>query len=356
MQLVLVAIFHMGNSMHGMQWHSYQAIAGHPLVKWAVPVSVGDSHHGFPVLGTTPSYFDRYQYGDHMPLRLDSGRVFANVFEAVIGADLAEDLGYRVGDKITLTHGNDAYDLGHHEDKPFVVSGILARTGTPVDRTVHVGLDSIEAIHLDWQGGAPIPGASIPAEYVRKFDLTPKTISAVLVGLHNRASVFRMQLFANDYRDEALVRVLPGVAADEIWQIVGVAEHAMLAISGLVFIVGLAGLVAVVLAGLGERRRELAILRAVGARPRDVFVLLSLEAVLLALVAIVLAVALLCAVSSMFGPMVQARFGIALETRLLSESEWILLAAVIIVTGIASVVPGYYAYRLSLADGLSPRI
>jgi putative ABC transport system permease protein len=168
--------------------------------------------------------------------------------------------------------------------------------------------------------------------------------------------VFAIQRFANDYRGEPLVGVLPGVAAEEIWQIVGVAERAMLAISSMVFIVGLAGLVAVVLAGLGERRRELAILRSVGARPRDVFVLLSLEAVLIALLAIVFAVLLLYALSSALAPIVQAHFGIALDVRPLSQSEWALLAAVVAVAGIASIIPGCYAYRLSLADGLSPRI
>ena len=91
-----------------------------------------------------------------------------------------------------LNHGSGDSGLAEHSDKPFTVVGILARTGTPVDRTLHIGLAAIEAIHLDWQGGAPIPGMAIPAEFVSKFDLKPKAITAALVGLKNRAGVFRV--------------------------------------------------------------------------------------------------------------------------------------------------------------------
>ena len=354
-QLMLYAVFRIGGATHNMKFESYEAIAAHPMVKWAIPLSLGDSHRGFSVVGTNAAYFEHFRYGGGEPLAFAAGKPFGDIFEAVVGADVAERLGYRAGEKITLSHGSG--ELGaEHGDKPFSVVGVLARTGTPVDRSVHVPLEAIEAIHLDWQGGAPLPGVSIPAEHVRKFDLKPKQITATLVGLKTRAAVFRMQRFVNEYKDEALVGVLPGVALDELWQIVGIAERVLLAVSAMVVAVGLAGLVAVVLAGLNERRRELAILRSVGARPRDVFVLLMLEALGITVAGAIAGVALLGVLTLVAAPLAAARYGLIIEPAFIEGGEWVLLGMVVAVGVLASLVPGYRAYRLSLADGLTPRL
>ena len=355
-QLMLYAVFRIGEATNAMSWASYEHVARQPLVSWAVPIALGDSHRGFAVVGTTAQYFERFRYGGREALVLASGRAFSSLFEAVVGAEVADRLGYTVGSRITLNHGTGDIGLAEHSDKPFTVVGVLARTGTPVDRSVHVSLEAIEAIHLDWQGGAPMPGVSIPAEHVSKFDLKPKAITAALVGLKTRAAVFRVQRQINDYKDEALVAVLPGVALDQLWQVVGTAERVLLAVSAMVVVVGLAGLVAVVLAGLNERRRELAILRSVGARPRDVFLLLVVEAVGVMLLGAALGVLLLATATVALGPFAAAHLGVNLEWRLLATSELILLAAVVTVGVLASLIPGYRAYRLSLADGLTPRL
>jgi putative ABC transport system permease protein len=221
---------------------------------------------------------------------------------------------------------------------------------------VHVSLEAIEAIHLDWQGGAKIPGFSIPAQFVNKFDLTPKEITAILVGLKSRVAVFKMQRFVNDYHDEPLLAVLPGIALDQLWQVVGVAERALLAVSGMVVVVGLCGLVAVILASLNERRRELAILRSVGARPLDVFLLLSAEGLFITLSGTLTGMALLTALTATFAPLIQSHYGLMITPRFISTDELGLLGIVIGVSLLASLAPGYSAYKLSLSDGLTPRI
>src|SRR5690606_32599086 len=209
------------------------------------------------------------------------GRPFADLFDTVVGAEVADRLGYRLGQRITLSHGGGELHLAEHADKPFVVTGILARTGTPVDRTVHIGLEAMEALHADWMGGAPIPGLHLGPDQVRRMYLRPRNVTAALVGLDNRAAVFSVQRKVNDFDDEPLMAILPGVALDELWDVVGTGEKALLLMSGLVALVSMAGLVSVVLAGLNERRRELAVLRAVGAGPRHVLLLLALEGLLM---------------------------------------------------------------------------
>jgi len=243
-----------------------------------------------------------------------------------------------------------------HDNKPFTVVGILAPTGTPVDRTVHVSLEAINAIHLDWIGGAPIPGFSIPAEHVKKFDLAPKEITAALIGLKNRAAVFKVQREINTDDQEALLAVMPGVALEQLWQVVNVAEKSLKAVSAMVVFVGLSGLIAVVLAGLNERRRELAILRSVGAKPRDLLILLTSEGLFISLSGIVIGVALLSVLTLILAPIVQSRYGIVFNAHAMSFAELQLLSTVLAVSLLASVIPGYRAYQLSLVDGLTPRI
>jgi putative ABC transport system permease protein len=273
-QLILYAVFRIGEATSNIGWKSFQDIAENPLVAWAVPLSLGDSHHGFPVMGTTPDYFEHFQYSDSRRLSFVKGQPFRDVFDVVLGMEVASQLGYVIGDRIVLSHGMGEIGLLEHNDKPFIVSGILAPTGTPVDRTLHISLDGITAIHLNWAGGVPMHGFTIPGEHVRKFDLTPKDVTAALVGLKTRAAVFKVQRQINEYKAEPLLAVMPGVALEQLWQVVGVAEKTLLAVTGMVVFVGLSGLAAVLLASLNERRREMAILRAIGARRRDIFLLI----------------------------------------------------------------------------------
>jgi len=361
-QLMLYAVFRTGGATNNIRIESVEAIAQHRAVAWVVPLSLGDSHRGFAVLGTTRAYFERFRYGDRAALVFAQGQPFSGdldgLFGAVLGADVAKRLGYALGSRLTLTHGSGGGPgalTAEHADKPFSVVGILGRTGTPVDRTVHISLPAMEAIHLDWAGGARMPGLAIPAEQARKFDLNPKQVTAALVGLKGRAAVFAVQRFVNQYEGEPLLAVLPGVALDELWEVVGSGEKVLLAMSAMVAVVSLAGLVAVVLAGLNERRRELAVLRAVGAGPRHVLWLLALEGALVTLAGVLLGVLLTVVLIGGAGPWVQAHYGIVVKLSAPTGSQWILLAALLGAGLFASLIPGLRAYRLSLADGLSPR-
>ncbi|TXH44953.1 MAG: ABC transporter permease [Burkholderiaceae bacterium] len=358
-QLMLYAVFRVGEATQNMRWTSAQKLASHPAVAWSIPLSLGDSHRGFPVLGTSVDYFTHFRYGDRQPLRMGVGEPFAGVFDAVLGAEVARKLGYQLGEKIVLTHGGSGLEGAAHGDKPFFVVGILAPTGTPVDRTVHITLAGMEAIHLDWQGGAPVPGFSIPPDLVRKFDLTPKALTAQLIGLKQRGDVFAMQRALADEGDEALMGVMPGVTLDQLWEVVGQGEQALLLVSWMVALVGLGGLVAVILASLDARRRELAILRSVGARPRELLFLLALEGLSVTVGGIVAGVALLSGLLFFSTPWIEAHYGIALNGLNLSGDDATSLAAllgwILLAGSVASLLPGWRAYRLSLIDGLTPR-
>ena len=366
-QLMLFSVFHIGSVPQSMSMDSVQQLSQHRSVSWVVPLSLGDSHRGFPVLGTTPAYFQHFAYGDKQPLALLQGAVFAGnldgLYEAVIGAEVAHKMGYGLGQRITLGHGMHDHDHDHeveeadeHADKPFKVVGILAPTGTPVDRTVHVSLQALQALHLDWVAGTPMPGGQIPADQARKFNLEPEEVTAALVGLKSRAAVFNVQRFVNQYEAEALMGVMPGVALGELWSVLGVGENALLAVSALVALVSVVSLMAVVLAGLNERRRELAVLRAVGAGPRHVLGLLTLEGVWVTCAGVVLGVLLAQAGMALATPWLQQSLGIRLQMAVPLPTQLALAGAVFLAGLLASLGPAWRAYRLSLADGLSPRV
>ena len=355
-QLMLYSVFHVGQATNNIDWKSYEALANHPAVAWAIPLSLGDSHRGFAVLGTLAEYFSRFHYGDDRSLQFRAGQPFARTFDVVIGNEVARQLGYKLDDSITLSHGLEGQGLTEHGDKPFKIVGILAPTGTPVDRTLHISLEAMTALHLDWVAGAPVPGLLIPQNLVQKFNLQPKEITSAMIGLKRRSDVFRMQRFVNEFRGEPLLAVMPGVALDELWQTIGLVERALFAVSALVTIVGLAGLISTLLAGLNERRRELAILRALGAGPRDVFLMLAAEGLLVTAIGALIGVAFLSVATHLGAEWLLDHLGVVISSRLLSPAELILLSIVLLLGLLSSLIPGWRAWRMSLADGLTPRV
>jgi putative ABC transport system permease protein len=355
LNLLLYSVFRIGNATNNVTWESYKDIASRPEVAWIVPLSLGDSHHGFRVLGTTPDYFTRYKFRQTQALVFRAGAPFSNLFDAVVGADVAQRLGYKVGDAIVVSHGLGAVSFVEHDDKPFRVSGILERTGTPVDRTVHVGLEAIEAIHVDWQSGARIPGQSVSAEDVRRMDLAPKAVTAALVGLKSKLAAFRLQRAINEYRAEPLSAILPGAALQELWGLVGTAETALKVVSAMVVATALLGMLTMILSTLNERRREMAILRSVGARPRTVLGLLMAEAGLLTAAGVALGILLLYAALLLVRPYVDAAYGLSLPIGPLKPEAWATLGAIVLGGCAAGFLPALRAYRLSLADGMTVR-
>ena len=355
-QLLLYSVFRIGNATNNISWKSYQEIKHHKRVAWTIPLSLGDSHKGYRVLGTNQDYFKYYKYGNKQALTFASGKPFEGVFGAVLGAEVAQKLGYKLADSIVIAHGAGATSFTEHADKPFQVVGVLKPTGTPIDRTVHVTLEGIEAVHIDWIGGAPIAGYKVSAEEALKKNLQPELITAFLVGMKNRVATFRLQREINDYTREPLMATLPGVALAELWQAIGHFEAVLRIITGFVVIAGLLGMLTTLLSTLNERRREMAILRAVGAYPRHVFLLFVLESLLLVSIGCALGMALLVLMISVVTPWVVSEYGLHLSAWIPSLHDAFLLGSIALLAVVFSFIPAIIAYRRSLQDGLTVRV
>ena len=275
------------------------------------------------------------------------------MFDAVLGADVARQLGYRVGQEIIVAHGLGAISPST-EDKPFIVTGILRKTGTPVDRTVHVSLAGIEAIHVDWQQGARMPGAPTSVEAVRNMDLTPKQITAFLVGLKSRTASFRLQRAINDIREEPLSAIIPGWRCSSSGTR-GCGRDRAWAVSGFVVLGGLLGMLTAILTSLNERRREMAILRSVGARPWRYFRAADQRGRRLDLFGHGArhrpALRRINSSPAFHRPHLWPRIAIDPPT----QDQLAELAGIVIAGFAAGLFPALRAYRLSLADGMTVR-
>ncbi|SBT13608.1 ABC transporter permease [Vibrio celticus] len=353
--LLLYSVFRIGNATNNIDWKSYEEFSQHNAVKWAIPISLGDSHKGFRVMGTNHSYFENYRYGSKQPLTFQQGKEFNQLFDVVIGADVAKKLDYKIGDHIILAHGISDVAFSRHDNLPFKIVGILAPTGTPVDKTVHVSLEAIEAIHVGWESGANL-GHTPNAEALKQRDFQPKQITAMMVGLKSKIQTFALQREINNYRQEPLSAIMPGIALHELWGMMAVAEQALLIVSGFVVVAGLLGMLSSLLTSLQERRREMAILRAMGARPRHVFGLLISEASALTFLGITLGVGVLFALIAVVAPIVQQSYGINISISAITPHEWKLLMLVQVAGIIIGFIPAFRAYRQSLSDGMTIRI
>jgi putative ABC transport system permease protein len=357
LNLLLYSVFRVGDATANVSWESYQKIARHRDVAWTIPISLGDSHRGFRVMGTTTDYFDHYRFGEGRRLEFSSGGRFSDLYDTVLGADVARTLGYRVGDPIVIAHGLGNVSFAQHKDKPFRVTGVLRKTGTPVDRTVHVSLPAITAIHIDWQSGMQAPDRfRVSANQARDRDLTPDTITAFLVGMRSKVMTFNMQRAINDYRQEPLLAVLPGVALSQLWDLVGIADIALAIVAAFVVLAGLLGMLTAILTSLNERRREMAILRSVGARPRHIFSLMVAEAGVLATVGVVVGVALMYGLLAVAQPILESHLGIFVRIAPLGSTELTVLGTIILAALLMGLVPAFRAYRNTLSDGLQVRV
>ncbi|MDE1233807.1 ABC transporter permease [Vibrio aestuarianus] len=353
--LLLYSVFRIGNATNNIDWKSYQDFSQHRAVKWAIPISLGDSHKGFRVMGTNHSYFENFKYGSKQPLTFSQGTEFNGLFETVLGSDVAKTLGYHIGSDIIIAHGISDVGFSRHDNLPFKVVGILAPTGTPVDKTVHVSLEAIEAIHVGWESGAHL-GNTPSQEQLAQYDFQPKQITAMLVGLKSRIQTFALQREINNYRQEPLSAIMPGVALQELWSMMSVAEQALMAVSIFVVAAGLLGMLSSLLTSLQERRREMAILRAMGAQPKHIFALLISEATTLTFMGIVVGLIGLYALLAIAQPFIAQQYGIQITLSAISRYEWQLLAYVQLAGVIIGFIPALRAYRQSLSDGMTIRI
>ncbi|MEO9944357.1 FtsX-like permease family protein [Paraglaciecola sp.] len=349
LNLLLYSVFRMGSPTNNIDYNSFTMLKANKSVSWAIPVSLGDSHRGFRVMGTNTDYFKYFKYGSDKPLTMAAGTEFASPFETVLGADVAKELGYKQGDKIVIAHGIGSTSFVNHDQAPFTVSGILAPTGTPVDKTVHVSLAAIDAIHL-------------PPSQLKKLVANPdtqlappKSITAMMLGLNNKFATFTLQRQINNYKKDRLMAVLPGVAMAQLWQLMANVENLLQVIGYLVLLASLFGLATMLLATMNERQREIAVFRILGASPKVIVSLIILEALIISVLALLFSIGLVTLLLTLLEGWLTAEYGLFLSNNLFTMELLVLSGIITTATIITALIPGLEAYKNAIHTQLSGR-
>lgn len=357
LQLLLYSVFRLGSATDNVGYETYQHFARHPAVEWTIPYSLGDSHRGFRVVGTNEDFYKHYRFQRDREIRFAKGEAAKKLFDVVLGADVARELGYQMEQKIVLAHGITDVAIVKHDDMPFTIVGVLEKTGTPIDRSIYITLEGMEAIHIDWADGAPPQaGKETDPQSLRKDAIKIGQITAFLLRSKNRIDTLHLQREINDYTAEPLMAIIPGVALSELWQTVSYAETALQIVAIMVVFVGLLGMIITLYNSLNERRREMAILRAVGAGPGRILSLLIFESWLLTLCGCIGGVALVQGAMIALGPWIESEFGLTMNVGGLSSLDFIYLGMILLVGFLMGLLPGIRAYRNTLVDGLTIRI
>ena len=383
LQILLNSVFLIGEPSAPIQWNTYKDIANNNKIKWAVPISLGDSHKGYRVIGTTNDYFKQIKYSSGKNIEFIKGNTFNDVFDVVLGSVVAGKLNYNIGEEIAITHGlsdvgevhtftsvknenhddhddhakheEDEGDDDHashdHENLGFKVSGILKPTGTPIDNAVYVSLAGIEAMHTGWIGNQKVIDVSL--EQIMKNELKPKTISAIFLSLNNRTQIFQFQRDIINYKEEAISSVMPGITLSRLWMLTGNVDKAFKIITFFIIIIALLGMIAMTIAGLSSRRREMAILRSVGASPTNIVSLLLVESIIISVVSCIVGYILMVVIFSLGKDYLQNNYGIFIDSFSIKNYDLQIVITIVFAALIATIVPAIQIYKNTLRDGLS---
>jgi putative ABC transport system permease protein len=373
--LLLSTVFHIGYPNQNVSWETYEALSAHPKVEWTIPLSLGDSHKGFAVLSTDASFLNHFKYGKNQAIEAQIGEANIDDKNCVLGSKVAKELGYAVGDELVVTHGMGSEEFITHDEAPFIIRAILKPTGTPIDQTVLVSLHAMDEIHAHFYGNESEDFdvfSEIPEEdehdhsahnhddhdhathnhAAHAHDHGGNAISGFMVGLENRTDVLSIQRMINEYDDEPLTAIMPVVTLFELWEIVTPIEKALLIISALVLLVALGGILTTIMTGLNERRREMAILRSVGAKPKHIFSLIMIETLGVILSGIIVGVVAMHIALLMGKPIIASKLGLVIQVGWFSLNEFILLLLIFVLGGLIGFVPAWRSYKNSMADGL----
>lgn len=355
LQLVLYSVFNIGQATNNISYENYLKIKNRPEVDWTIPYSLGDGHKGYRVVATNNQFFKSYQFRNQQNIELLEGKDFSGYFDVVLGAEVAETLNYKLNDKIVLAHGSTSGDsFQAHDDKPFTVVGIMKPTGTAIDRSLYISLEGMEAIHIDWQSGAaPAKGQEVKVSDITPEMLTPKTITSFFLKSKSKIQILKLQREITDDESEALLAVIPGVVLSELWRSLSQIEFVLKVISGLVMIVGLIGMMIALITSLNERRREMAILRSIGAGLGHIVGLVIYEVVILMGLAISMSVFFKIVIELSLANWLQTKWGFFLTSPMFSVFDIGFLISTFVLGLLFAVGPILIFKNKSLKDGLT---
>ena len=356
LQLVLYTVFRIGSPTNNIRFSSYTKIKSLPEVDWTIPISLGDAYRGYRVVGTDENFFKHYRYRRNQKIEVLNGKIPVGIFDVVLGYEVAQKFQHKTSDSIILSHGISEKSFMDHSVTPFKVVGILNPTATPIDRSIFITLEGMEAMHIGWDKGVPGKNSTVTPENLKKENIHIGQITSFLLKTKNRIQTLKLQRKIDSFPEDPLMAVIPGLALHQLWKTLSYIENILYLISLCVLAVGLISVIVSLYTSLNERRREIAIFRALGAGAGKVVSLLLVESSLIVLVGTLIGTALLYLCLFMVRPYLESNFSLYLPIQFLSSTELIYLGSILLGGITAGFIPAIKAYRNSLQDGLTIQV
>ena len=356
LQLVLYTVFRIGSPTNNIRFSSYTKIKNLPEVDWTIPISLGDAYRGYRVVGTDENFFKYYRYRRNKKIEVLNGKIPIGIFDVVLGYEVAQKFQHKTSDSIILSHGISEKSFMDHSVTPFKVVGILNPTATPIDRSIFITLEGMEAMHIGWDKGVPGKNSTVTPENLKKENIHIGQITSFLLKTKNRIQTLKLQRKIDSFPEDPLMAVIPGLALHQLWKTLSYIENILYLISLCVLAVGLISVIVSLYTSLNERRREIAIFRALGAGAGKVVSLLLVESSLIVLVGTLIGTALLYLCLFMVRPYLESNFSLYLPIQFLSSTELIYLGSILLGGITAGFIPAIKAYRNSLQDGLTIQV
>ena len=336
LQLVLNAIFHLEASPGNVSAPDFEQVRRMPMVKTAIPIAVGDNLRGYRIVGTIPALFETVEYAPGRKFAVQAGgKLFAlDGREAVAGSFAAERLGLKVGDRFNPFHGL-AFDAQNKHDDEFVVTGILEPTNTPADRVIWI----------------PLRGVQMMAGHDPK---AANDISAILVQLRSQAVGPMLDLMFNKQGNRLTFAWPVAAIIAELFGKIAWFDQVLALVAYLVALVAAGSVLASIYNSMNARRRDLAILRALGARRRTIFGAVVAEAACIGALGSAVGFGIYFGLLTGVASVIRAQTGVVLDTTAGHPVLWICPLAMIALCALGGVVPAFKAYRTPVAETLAP--
>lgn len=335
LQLVLNAIFHLEASPGNLAWSDYEQIKHHPAVKAAIPLAVGDNYYGWRIVGTLPELFTDVEYAPGRKHGMAAGRVFApDAKEALVGSFVARKLGWKVGDTFRPYHGL-AFDPGMQHEDVYTIVGVLAPTNTPVDRVIWIPIKGLQTM------GGHDPRAATD-------------VSAVLIQLRAPTAGFMLDLMYNKQGNRLTFAYPVGTIIADLFNKISWFDRVLELVAYLVALVAAASVLASIYASMNARRRDIAILRALGARRRTVFGAVVAEAGVIGALGALVGFAVYFTLLALVAGVIRTETGVVLQVGAYHPILWLCPLGMAVLGALGGIVPAAKAYRTPVAETLSP--
>jgi putative ABC transport system permease protein len=352
LQLVLNTVFHLEASAGNIPWEMYKQIAANPRVELAIPYAVGDNYKGYRLVGTTPDLFTKFRYRTGQGFEVEPGGRFfqADTRDVVVGSYVARQLGLKVGQTINPYHGIQYAESQRHQDQ-FTIVGVLKPTNSPSDRVVWLPIEAVyrmsgHVLRGTGQIYRPTEGEEIPDEN--------KEVSAVMLKFKSAQAGFILdQQINRQGRVATLAWPVAKVMAD-LFDRIGWVSRILSMVAYLVMVVAAGSILASIYNTMNERRREFAILRALGARRTTVFSAIVLEAASITFLGALVGYLVYGGILAAAFVVVRDRTGVVLDAFRPDPAMWLVPLAMIALGALAGLVPAFKAYRTDVASNLTP--